>query len=88
MTPDDLLESNAYYVRPEFREKKEKPQEAEPTAPPVNWRKLLQRIYADTVEPYSVRMDAQRLLEVADLRPSDFQREYSDFIAWRKEFQQ
>jgi hypothetical protein len=85
MTPDDLLESNSYFVRPEFRPEAKQQAEPDVDAPPVDRRKELERIAADSAESVSARQDARRLLEVAATRPRDFEREYRDFMAWRNE---
>lgn len=94
MTNDDLFESESYFNRKydsdkaEARERlkaKRELQEQAKAAPPIDRQQMLQSIIGDSTEPYSVRMDARHLLEVADLRPRDFQREYDDFLAWRSE---
>jgi hypothetical protein len=92
MTNDDLFESESYFNRKfdpdkaEARERlKAKRELNQPEEKPLHGERLLRRIADDSTEPYSVRMDARRLLEVADLRPRDFQREYDDFLAWRSE---
>jgi len=89
---DDLFDDESYYNRKYDPDKAEDRERAKakkelntPEAPPLNRRKLLLRIIHDTAEPYSIRLDARRLLEVADLRPRDFRREYDDFLAWRAE---
>jgi hypothetical protein len=45
--------------------------------------KLLESIYRDTGESYSIRCDARRLIEVADIRPKDFPREFAEFMESR-----
>jgi len=82
MTFDQMMEAQqeANRERAKAIRKIEQPDEK-----PLQGLKLLKQIIADPNEPYSVRMDARRLLEVADLRPRDFQRELSDLIQWRSE---
>lgn len=75
---DDLFESDSYF-NPEFRAE----QEAEPDAPPAELPtprlKLLQRIAADTSHSFSIRADAQRLIELSgNLRQSDWAQRYND----------
>jgi hypothetical protein len=87
---DELLESEAYYdpshdpeeVENMERAKAKEALEAPAAVLPADRRKLLLRISQDTSESYSRRMDARRLLEIADLREKDFEREFRDFMAW------
>jgi hypothetical protein len=93
MTNDELFEDPAYFNRKfdpdkaaeRERAKARKALDAPEERPTIDRRKMLRQINADPNESTSVRMDARRLLEIYDLRPKDFQREYDDFLIWRSE---
>jgi hypothetical protein len=90
---DDVYESEAYFNRkydPDKAEARERAKaredlDAPEESPTIDRRAMLHKIIADPNESTSVRMDARRLLEIYDLRPKDFQREYDDFLTWRSE---
>ena len=80
---DELIEA----AKADERERRKAQREiARAKGPPRSKKMLLLRIFSDTAEPWSVRLDARRLLEVADLRPRDFESQFSDFTKWREEF--
>lgn len=54
-------------------------------APPAAVKQL-QQIVSNIKEAYSIRSDARRLLEIADLNPSEFDSRFRDFIEWRTHF--
>jgi hypothetical protein len=58
----------------------------EKPAPPAAVKQL-QQIVGNTKEAYSIRMDARRLLEVADLNPSRFDADYREFLDWRSHYE-
>jgi hypothetical protein len=43
-------------------------------------QKSLLRIIHDTTEPHHVRSEAQRILDVSDVRPADFAYRYAEFM--------
>jgi hypothetical protein len=56
-----------------------------PAPPPKDKRKHLLRIATDTSEPYHIRAEAQRILDVGDTMPAaDFAYRYAEFIEHQK----
>ena len=90
---DEIFEDESYFNRrfdadkaaENERAKAREALDAPDERPTIDRRKMLGKIIADPSESTSVRMDARRLLEIYDLRPKDFQREYDDFLTWRSE---
>jgi hypothetical protein len=88
---DELPESyydpsyDAEAAEAEARSKAREALDAPEEKPEIDRRGMLLRIFADPTESTSTRQDARRLLEIYDLRPKDFRREYDDFLAWRSE---
>lgn len=87
MIEQDALERDETYTRPKFREKPATVKRVQDDAPiKVDSRKVLLRIASDTAESHSIRQDAKRLLELADVRPRDFNFAVQDFLEWRQTF--
>jgi hypothetical protein len=57
----------------------------QPDEEPLHGRTLLKRIISDPNESRSAKQDAQRLLDIAEISPRQFQREFDDFLAWQSE---
>lgn len=78
--------SDDYFVRPEWIEPEEQIEavDDQPEKPSLDRKHNLLRIVHDSAEPYTVRQDAKRLLELADCQPRDFNSRYAEFMAWRK----
>lgn len=85
---EDLLDDDSYFLRPEYQpqceEQSEDIQIAMPIATPESRKRILHRIAHSASESFSVRADAQRLLELADCFPREFCSRYTEFIEWRQ----
>ena len=95
MTNDEILEDPAYFnrkfdpdkveSREQLKARRELVEAQKPDERPDHGRKLLQRIISDPSESRSAKQDAQRLLDIAEIRPRDFPAEYDNFLAWYAE---
>jgi hypothetical protein len=93
MTVDEFeqLDDGQYFTPLPFREgviEPERKRKAPDPEAPNSRSKFLRKVADDANESHSTRDDARRLLQVAGLRPRDFDREYEDFLAWRSETKQ